>query len=177
MKNWLFAASLAFGLTVSPYSAHAGGTHAIAVGWSTAAAQSDGMPMSKVADVMRGQGFDVQFGENGSGEPVIYSEAAGLNFALFGFNCAGSDAPCNEFLLSTYFDLDTPPPLEAINAFNEKTLAGRAFLDEEGDPNLEHLFSVTSADDTALIERNLEIWESVMVDFANHLDSLDGSSS
>ena len=100
---------------------------------------------------------------------MIYSEAAGLNYALFGFNCSGATQVCNEFLFSTFFDVDTAPSLQVINAFNEKALAGRAFLDNEGDPNLEHLFTVAD-DNQDLIERNLAIWEATMLDFAEHLD-------
>jgi len=174
MKLSFIAPFAAFILAIAP--AHAG---LFSIGLVGAASASDaaGMSISKVADVMRENGFAVELGADGAGDPVIYSETAGLNFALFGFNCAGADALCNEFLFSTYFDLDAAPSLKAINSFNEKALAGRAFIDDDGDANLEHLFSITCSEDTEQIERNLAIWESVIIDFSDHLDEAGSSSS
>ena len=153
------------------------GTFAVGLAVAATAPEATGMSISKVADVMRENGFAVELSADGAGDPVIYSETDGLNFALFGFNCSGADALCNEFLFSTYFDLDKTPSFEAINEFNEKALASRAFIDDDGDANLEHLFSVTCSGDTEQIERNLAIWESVIIDFADHLDAAGVSSS
>ncbi len=158
----LFMAMISGGAQAGPGGA--------ALGWFQSANPGGGMSVARVAEVMRENGFSVEIGEDGASDPVIYSEAAGLNFALFGFNCAGTTNVCNEFLFSTYFDLENAPNLETINAFNEKALAGRAFIDDEGDANLEHLFTVAS-DDKDLIERNLAIWEATMLDFAEHLDT------
>ena len=174
MKRSFIASFAAFVLAAAPAQA---GTFAVGLAAAASTADASGMSISKVADVMRENGFTVELNTDGAGDPVIYSETEGLNFALFGFNCSGTDALCNEFLFSTYFDLETAPSLQAINAFNEKALAGRAFLDDDGDANLEHLFSVTCSGDTEQIERNLAIWESVITDFADHLNEAGASSS
>lgn len=139
------------------------------------AAVGEGMTIEKVAGVLRANGLSVDVSQDGVGDPVIYSEIAGFNFALFGFNCTSEG--CNEFLFSSYFDTDKKISLDAINAFNEKTVAGRAFLDGDGDPNLEHLFTLSDGDDDDLIERNLAIWEAVLLDFAEHIDFYDGAAS
>ncbi|MEL7487995.1 MAG: YbjN domain-containing protein [Pseudomonadota bacterium] len=137
---------------------------------------NNGMTIAQVAGVMRDNGFTIVLNEDKAGEPVIFSEAIGLNFALFGYNCEGAEMACSEFLFSAYFDTDVAPSLETINAFNEKALAGRAFLDETGDPNIEHLFTVSAADDGELIERNLAIWETVLTEFAEHIGYFEAGS-
>ena len=151
-------------------------TFPIALGGVQAASESNGMSIEQVAEVMRSNGLTVEIGADDGADPVIYSEAAGLNFALFGYNCSGVSNACSEFLFSTYFDVEQAPPLEVINAYNERALAGRAFLDDDGDPNLEFLFTV-SGSNNELIERNLAIWESAMLDFAEHLDNSGKTAS
>lgn len=170
---WIGAGMSALMLVSTPLLAAPALTTLVSV--QSASALSDGMTIEKVASVLRSNGLTVDVSQDGVGDPVIYSEIAGFNFALFGFNCA-SDG-CNEFLFSSYFDTDKKVPLDAINAFNEKTVAGRAFLDGDGDPNLEHLFTVSDGGDSDLIERNLAIWEAVLVDFAEHIEFYDGAAS
>ncbi|MEO0879275.1 MAG: YbjN domain-containing protein [Pseudomonadota bacterium] len=163
--------------SAAPAGSSAGGAMAplvAAAGVQTSAAISTGMTIEDVAAVFRNNGLNAEISQDG-GEPVIYSEIAGFNFALFGFGCASG--ACNEFLFSSYFDPDKEISLDAINAFNEKTVAGRAFLDEDGDPNVEHLFTVSDGADEDLVERNLAIWESVLIDFAEHIQFFHGAAS
>ena len=136
---------------------------------AAAGADSGGMTVAQVAAVMRGNGFELTINEDGEGEPVIFSEMAGFNFALFGFNCEQAAQACHEFMFSAWFDPETAPSVEIINKFNERALAGRAYVDAAGDAHLEHLFSVSEAGDADLIRRNLAIWETVIVDFADHI--------
>lgn len=147
-------------------------------GQATAFAQSDGeaselevvsseigISVDRVGEIMREAGYSIAIDASIPEAPVIYSEIAGLNFVLVGFNCA---EVCREFLFSANFDVEEAPALDLINAFNAQALAGRAFLDEDGTPSVEHLFTM-SGDDPVSLTRNLEIWESVLLDFADYL--------
>jgi len=49
-------------------------------------------------------------------------------------------------------------PIERINKWNAEELAGRAFLDEENDPFLDHVVSVSGPADENAFREGLFLW-------------------
>lgn len=129
-----------------------------------------GMTLEEVAAVFKENGFAAEVDDT-----VIYSSTNGFNFALSAYNCTGAETRCNEFLFGASFEPPAAVELLAINKFNESTLAGRAFLDPFGEPNLEHLFTVSNGDDAELVERNLAIWDSILLEFAKQIGYYAGA--
>ena len=136
-----------------------------ALGGLAAAQTGSGMTMAEIGAVLERSGFPVEISKDGVGEPVIFSETSGLSFGLYQFAC-GSDGRCNEFLFSSVFELEPAMSLEKVNEYNRNAVAGRAFIDQNGEANIEHLFSVSGPEDADLVERNLVIWGGVLTDFA-----------
>lgn len=136
-----------------------------------AAAQGPGMTLEEVAAVFKQNGFPAE-----TSDQVIYSSTGGFNFALYAYNCSGAETRCCEFLFGASFDAPAKVELSTINGFNAATLAGRGYLDPDGSPNLEHLFTVNGADDD-LVERNLAIWDSILLEFATAIGYLSGATS
>ncbi len=99
----------------------------------------------------------------------------GYEFAVNGANCSGGNC-CTEFLLTIGFDLPNGYPLERINLWNARELAGRAYLDEDGDPFLDHVISVHSASDTGAFYEGLLLWLNALEDFDDFLDETELSS-
>lgn len=131
---------------------------------------SSGMTVEEVAAIFKENGFPAE-----TGDEVIYSSTGGFNFALYAYNC-GAEARCNEFLFGASFEAPAKVELSTINAFNGNTLAGRAYLDATGEANLEHLFTVENGD-AGLVERNLAIWDSVLLEFAKAIGYLGAGTS
>ena len=134
---------------------------------STASAQ--GMTVAQVGAKLEESGLSVEISGEGEGG-AIYSETQGFNFALIAFNCETSQQRCRDYLFSAYFETDGKLPASAANDYNENSLAGRAYIDSEGDATLEHFFSVDDGDDD-LVEHNLGIWQSILPDLAAFIGS------
>lgn len=94
-------------------------------------------------------------------------------FDLNGYNCNAAQR-CTEFLFSAGVDLPDGFPLERINEWNADELIGRAYLDEEKDPWLDHLVSVSGPQDDGAFEEGLIAWLAGLSKFLDFLDKGDG---
>ncbi|MEQ8934489.1 MAG: YbjN domain-containing protein [Amphiplicatus sp.] len=135
----------------------------IALSVSNASAQSAGMTLSEVAGAL--SDADMSTSEDGE---VLRGEISGIGFTLEGYNCNASR--CSEFLFSAGFTLGAPVPLEKINQWNWERYAGRASLDSQGDPYVDHIFSVSGPGDKAVVDEAAGLWESIVLDFAEFID-------
>ena len=88
----------------------------------------------------------------------------GVEFELEGYYCSVGDR-CTEYLFSIGFDLPNGFPLTKINEWNAQQLAGRAFLDDEDDPWIDHVISVGEDDDASALIEGLRLWIGAIVDF------------
>lgn len=97
-----------------------------------------------------------------------------LTFYADGFNC-GAKSKCTEYLLSMAFDLSAPFPVDRINAWNRDRYAGRAYIDEEGDPFIDHAFSVSGPEDEGSVYETITLWQGVVSSFVEFIGFNDGS--
>ncbi len=63
------------------------------------------------------------------------------------------------------FDMETPFPLERVNEWNSTRNSGRAFIDDEGDPYIDHPFSVSGPADEGAIYETITLWEATVINF------------
>ena len=119
-----------------------------------------GMTIAEVAAIFEAHSFSATI----KGEYEIAAEAWGYEFVVDGANCSGTER-CTEFLFTVGFDLPDGFPLEQINVWNARELAGRAYLDEDGDPFLDHIVSVQSGRDTGAFYEGLILWLNALEDF------------
>ncbi len=127
--------------------------------------RSGGMTIQEVAAIFDAQGYDAEV----SSETELSANARAYEFNVLGYNCNGVNR-CTEFLLITGYDLPNGFPLEKINDWNVSQPAGRAFLDEDGDPFLDHTISVSGPADTGAFIEGLILWLSALHDYNEFLD-------
>jgi len=132
-----------------------------------------GLTVEEVAAKVEAAGLTVDIDTTGDG--AIFGETLGFNFALLAFDCDGSSNRCRDFVFNAYFETDSKITEKALNDYNANAIAGRAYIDTEGDATLEHFFSVHDANDD-LVERNLEIWQSILPDFAAFIGAYGDSA-
>lgn len=142
---------------------------------STAMAQSVGLTVAEVGEKLEAAGLSIEVVSQSDGG-VIYAESQGFNFALLAFSCQGAEVRCRDFMFSAFFETDGKVSKEAINEFNQNSLGGRAYIDAQGDANLEHLFTVYDGNDD-LVEYNLDIWQSILPDFAGFIGGFGDAPS
>jgi hypothetical protein len=137
------------------------------------AANAAGVQPVRLAELLEAAGLSA---EAETGEPLISGDSDGLAFTAFGFDCEAAGA-CAEYVFNAYFEIGPDVTIERINDFNDSTVAGRAFIDDQGGANVEHFF-VVSSDGEEEITRNAEIWSDVLADFAAFIGFFgDGAGS
>lgn len=127
-----------------------------------AAAQPRGMSLQEVASALSEAGMTTS--EAGD---RLFGETAGIRYELEAYNC--QSGRCTEFLFTAGFTLGAPFPLARINAWNWERVGGRASLDGNGDPYIDHLFSVSGPGDRAVVREAGALWEGVLLDFAGYI--------
>ena len=126
---------------------------------------SGGMTIQAVAAIFEGQSFTAEI----SSESELNAKAWGYAFDVSGYHCNSANR-CTEFLLITGFDLPNGFPIEKINEWNLTEPAGRAFLDEDRDPFLDHTISVSGPVDSGAFVEGLILWLNALQDFEELLD-------
>lgn len=135
----------------------------IASSASGAFAQLAGMTLPEVAAALSEAGMGIS--DDGQ---ILRGEINGVSFSLEGYNC--EESRCAEFLFSAGFSLGAPFPIEKINQWNWERYAGRASLSANGDPYVDHLFSVSGPGDKAVVGEAGDLWESIVLDFAEFIE-------
>jgi hypothetical protein len=120
---------------------------------------ANGMSAVEVANLMIGEGLEAEISPGKDGGS-IQSELSGASFDVFGVNCTAGR--CTEFLFITGFDLESGFPLARVNEWNATKIAGRAYLDEEGDPFLDHIVSVSGPADGGAFKEGLYLWATAL---------------
>ena len=128
-------------------------------------AAADNMSADDLADALRAEGLSPSVSQEG-GQPAVFASVDGFDFALIGFSCT-SDAACAEYVFNAFFDIGADISLNDINDFNEAAVAGRAYIDPQGDANIEHMFSANDGD----VASHLSIWRQLLADFQLYLES------
>jgi len=127
-----------------------------------------GMTVAEVASLLESEGLSA--GVMSGGEAgKIQSELSGVAFEIFSVNC-NSSGRCTEFLFIVGFDLPNGFSMERINDWNAQKLAGRAYLDDENDPFLDHVISVSSPGDSGAFREGLYLWAAALDGFIDYIE-------
>ena len=132
---------------------------------NSALVRAGGMTIQEVAAVFEDQSFKTEI----SSASELTAEAWGFEFEVAGYHC-NNNSRCTEFLLVAGFDLPNGFPIEKINEWNQTEPAGRAFLDEDRDPFLDHTISVSGPADTGALYEGLILWLNALQEFDKFLD-------
>jgi hypothetical protein len=141
---------------------------AFGLAWGQNSFASGGLTIEETAAALAAEGLPVEIAD-GAEAGKIYSEVNGGNFEVLSANC-GAGGRCTEFLFIAGFDLPDGFPLDRVNAWNADQLAGRAFLDEENDPFLDHVVSVSGEQDEGALREAIYLWAAALEAFMDYID-------
>jgi len=122
-----------------------------------------------IVALLQSEGYAAKLEKTDKGDPVIRSQSSGSNFSVYFYNCdKGQNCATVQFYAG--YDTDKKLSLEQINAWNQTNRFGRAYLDDEGDPNLEMDVDLDDGGmSRELFTDNFEFWTSVMAGFEKHI--------
>ncbi|GEM_PF-6603178 len=141
-----------------------------AVAQEAGAGAEPGMTIEEAAAVFEEQSFTAEIVD----AYALAAEAWSHRFLVEGFNCG--EARCTEFVFSAAFDDAAGFSLERINQWNLQEPAGRAFLNAEGAPMIDHVVSVGAPDDADVFYEGLLLWLEALEDFSAYLDEGEAAS-
>ncbi|MDJ1008493.1 MAG: YbjN domain-containing protein [Paracoccaceae bacterium] len=125
-----------------------------------------------VALAMRDRGYRARLTKDSADRPMIESGVGGFLFDIVFYHCDGSDE-CSGVLFHTGFDLEQGIGLNEINYWNSDRLVGRAFVDEECDPFLDHYVTADPLMSLDAFDELFGDWEVALDDFADYIGFTD----
>ncbi len=132
-----------------------------------------GMTVLEVFDMLTREGISANRAQGGEAGKII-ANIAGAEFEIVTYNCDALGR-CRDFLFTTGFDLPAGFPLDLIKDWNALKLAGRAYLDADNDPFLDHLVSMKRSDDIAAFRDGLYLWVSMLDVYVDFIAAPDAS--
>lgn len=126
-------------------------------------------PQSVVA-AMQDAGYRATLAVDSYGDPMIESAAGGKEFTVFFYGCDSQGAACRDLQFSSGFDLATGISPAAVNSWNREKLLGRAYVDEEGDPFLQHFVAGVDGVSREGFVWLLEHWDLALGEFSAFVD-------
>ena len=133
-----------------------------------------GMTIEEVAAILESEGLDANLRDGGEAGRIESDVSGGL-FEILSVNC-NTEGRCTEFLFIAGFDLANGFELEKINEWNAESLGGRAFLDDENDPFLDHVISVSGPGDSGAFREGLYLWAAAMEEFLDFIELPEASA-
>lgn len=129
-------------------------------------AVADGIDADDVVAALAREGFPVDLGEDIWGDPEIESAMGDTLFDVLFFDCDGDE--CDTITFSAAY-VSSRVTVQEMNDWNIETLHGQAYLDDEGDPNLD--FTVLAAG--GLTDANLRAivrqWAASLAEFEDYI--------
>lgn len=142
----------------------------LAAGPLNAQTVSAGAPQS-VIRALQAAGYKAELAADSGGDPMIRSNASGAKFTIFFFGCE-KNVNCTE--IQFYAGWTDKVSFEQINSWNRKHRFGRAYVDDEGEVNIEYDINLEGGSiPDALFRNDLELWDSLMGEFQNYVAGLN----
>ncbi|MDJ0277025.1 YbjN domain-containing protein [Sphingomonas sp. 2R-10] len=135
-----------------------------------AAAQNvDATRPDTVVAALREAGYRAVLDKDNSGDPLVKSGAAGVDFSVYFYNCTANKA-CKTVQFHAGF-VKKGVTLDTINTWNATHRFARAYLDDEKDPRIEMDVDLDHGGlPTKLFQANLATWDSLVGEFQKTID-------
>ena len=156
---------------------------ALSVAPATAATRSDSVidaiTASEIAAIVTESNYDVEVKTDNHGDPYLVSERNGTKFIILFNGCNKAPDPleriCGDIQFRSGYTLPSAASLERMNQWNSDFRFGKAYLDEDGDPTIEMVVSMSGGVTRAYVRNMLKWWEIVLGDFEAHIGWGDDS--
>lgn len=129
----------------------------------------DATDPEQIAATIRDLGYKARTDMEDDAYPAVFSSVGGTDFAIQFQTCDNGYSECRVLLFKVGYDLDDGTSLAAVNAFNEQTLIGRAYLDDENDPWLEWAVNLYGGVTRKNFEDTFDWWEIIVAQFEEHI--------
>ncbi len=135
-----------------------------------AAAQNvDATRPETIVAALREAGYRAVLDKDNSGDPMVKSGAAGVDFSVYFYNCTATKA-CKTVQFHAGF-VKKGVTLDTINTWNATHRFARAYLDDEKDPRIEMDVDLDHGGlPTKLFQANLATWDSLVGEFQKTID-------
>lgn len=125
---------------------------------------------NELVKIMRGQGFAAQADTASDGTPLIVARLGQVKFGVTTYGCKGAKGAmrCSRLQFVTVFDLQGAPSAQAVmamNAYNNKRLFGRAYIDPQGDAILDMTVNLARGVTRDNLVDNMTVWTGVLSNF------------
>ncbi|MCL4187488.1 MAG: YbjN domain-containing protein [Rhodobacteraceae bacterium] len=121
-----------------------------------------------LADRMIAAGLPAEVEINADREPRIRSQLDGITFFLLFYGCT-TEVDCRSVQFIAGFTMNTPPQLAVVNDWNAARIIGKAHLDEEGMPWINHLVTLEHGVTQDNFAAAIESWRIALRDFIAHI--------
>ncbi len=147
------------------------------LGSPAALAADDGIDADDVVSALAREGYPVDLDEDLFGEPIIESAMGDTLFDVFFFDCDGD--VCETMTFSVAYETDRIS-MQEMNDWNINNLHGQAYLDDEGDPNLDFTIFAGGGLTDANLRAIVRQWTVSVDEFEDYIDwnrnSSDGAA-
>lgn len=142
----------------------------LGAGWHTGAAAQlvDASDPDRLVAIIQALGYRARLDTDRIGDPMIASSVGGTDFNIYFFGCKDGGG-CKSLLFKVGYDLDSGSTLEVVNAWNETSLFGRAYRDEDDDPWLELAVNMDGGVSLFNFQDTFDWWEVVLAEFEDHI--------
>ncbi len=140
------------------------GTQALA-GTSVSAAYPE-----TVAAAVQDLGYKANLTTDSYGDPQVRSASDGVNFTLTFYGCDNNGEYCQDIQFSAAFDMSYAMDVKSVNTWNRERAMGKAFLDDEMDPALQHYMISVDGMSRAVFQESFEYWIEILSDFTDFID-------
>lgn len=128
----------------------------------------DATDPERIAAAIRELGYRASLDADNVGDPMIRSSAGGTDFLLYFFGCEDA-RDCTLLLFKAGYELGESVGIEQVNAWNESTLLGRAYVDEAGNAWLEMPLNMDGGISRRNFDDAFDWWEITMHRFEEHV--------
>lgn len=129
----------------------------------------DATDPARLVSVIRELGYQAVLETDSVGDPLIKSSVGGTDFAIYFYGCTAGQS-CKSLLFKVGYDLADGITLGTIEDWNEATLFGRAYLDDEADPWLEMAVNMDGGISRYNFEDNYDWWDVIVDGFEDQID-------
>ena len=138
---------------------------------SKADAPIETIDATHVAALLTELGHNPEITADSVGDPLITATYEGSRYVVLFYGCQAHKA-CNGIQYRAWYDLDAKVPLEPINQWNRTSLLGRAYVDGDGDPTIEHTVRLKGGVTLGHIKEERDWFFKAVSEFEALVDSL-----
>ena len=122
-----------------------------------------------IAALIRDEGYKAQVGVDGVGDPKITSAIDGSNYTILFYGCT-EGANCDSVQFRAGWRMDGGVTLEVLDDWNTTKRFGKAYRDDEDDPNLEMNLTMVGGVTRENFLETLDWWGIAVRGFKAHLN-------